>query len=335
MTASGITNKSRAYLLVVLCITSVSVMGSPAPRSVTSQPKAIVILMDGIPADVLESVDTPTIDAISAEGGYRRGYVGGTIGAPSESPTISAVGYQTMLTGTWANKHNVYNNDIEAPNYAYWDFFRIAKTANPQLKTALFSTWEDNRTKLLGDGLAEAGGHKLDYFYDGLEHQTAAYPHDAEANYIKAIDQAVAEDAVRHIKSEAPDLSWLYLQYTDDVGHALGDSEPLRQAVADMDNLLSELWQTIISRADAHNEDWLVLVTTDHGRDAKTGKHHGAQSARERTIWIAANHPQLDTSKARDAAMVDILPTLLEHLQIKAPTKVAEQLDGRSLLIAP
>ena len=173
-------------------------MGSPAPRSVTSQPKAIVILMDGIPADVLESVDTPTIDAISAEGGYRRGYVGGTIGAPSESPTISAVGYQTMLTGTWANKHNVYNNDIEAPNYAYWDFFRIAKTANPQLKTALFSTWEDNRTKLLGDGLAEAGGHKLDYFYDGLEHQTAAYPHDAEANYIKAIDQAVAEDAVRH-----------------------------------------------------------------------------------------------------------------------------------------
>ena len=133
---------------------------------------------------------------------------------------------------------------------------------------------------------------------------------------------------MRHIKNEAPDLSWLYLQYTDDVGHALGDSEPLRQAVADMDNLLSELWQTIISRADAHNEDWLVLVTTDHGRDAKTGKHHGAQSARERTIWIAANHPQLDTSKVRDAAMVDILPTLLEHLQIKAPTKVAEQLDG-------
>lgn len=310
-------------------------MDSPAQDAVLSQPKAIVILLDGIPADVIETVDTPTIDAISALGGYRRGYVGGTIGGLSESPTISAVGYQTMLTGTWANKHNVYSNEIKAPNYAYWDFFRIAKTANPRLKTALFSTWEDNRTKLLGEGLADAGGCKLDYFYDGLEHQTEAYPHDADANYIKAIDQAVAEDAIRYIKNEAPDLSWLYLQYTDDVGHAMGDSDQLRGAVSGMDHLLGGLWQAIEQRRKTENEDWLVLVTTDHGRDAKTGKHHGGQSDRERTIWIATNQPSINRSIDREAKMVDILPTLLEHLHIRAPAEIAQQLDGTSLFTAP
>ena len=307
-------------------------MISSAQSPELSQPKAIVILLDGIPADVIETVDTPTIDAISALGGYRRGYVGGTIGAPSESPTISAVGYQTMLTGTWANKHNVYNNTIGAPNYAYWDFFRIAKTANPALKTALYSTWEDNRTKLLGEGIPEAGGHKLDYYFDGLEHQTSLYPHDAEANYIKAIDQAVAADALRHLKSEAPDLSWLYLQYTDDVGHALGDGDHMRSAVARMDRLLADIWQTLQTRSKNNSEDWLVLVTTDHGRDAETGKHHGGQSDRERTIWMASNHSHFDVSTDRAAAMVDILPTLLDHLQVRAPAEITQQLDGASLL---
>ena len=117
-------------------------------------PKAVFILVDGIPAYLVESVSTPFFDEIAKDGGYARAYVGGQAGGASESPTVSAVGYNSLLTGTWANKHRVYSNQIRSPDYRYWDIFRLVKQHDPDLNTALFSTWEDNRTKLLGHGLS-------------------------------------------------------------------------------------------------------------------------------------------------------------------------------------
>ncbi len=85
------------------------------------------------------------------------------------------------------------------------------------------------------------------------------------------------------IEQHGPDLSWVYLQYTDDVGHALGDSPELDAAVEAMDQLVGTVWSAVQARAATQSENWLILVTTDHGRDVHTGKDHGGQSERERT----------------------------------------------------
>jgi len=151
--------------------------GCSPEDSARSPKKAIFIILDGIPADVIESVETPVLDEIASKGGYSRSFVGGAKDGYSQSPTISAVGYNHVLTGVWTNKHNVWDNDIEAPNYNYWNIFRIAKAANPDIKTAIFSSWTDNRTKLVGEGLPEAGDIKMDYSFDGLEHDTVRFPH--------------------------------------------------------------------------------------------------------------------------------------------------------------
>jgi len=294
--------------------------------------KAVFIIVDGIPADVLEQTATPELDSISAVGGYTRAFVGGTIGTESESPTVSAVGYNNLLTGTWSNKHNVYDNSIENPDYGYWDIFRIAKSHDPDLQTAIFSTWTDNRTKLIGDGLDAAGGYKLDYYVDGLELDMERFPHDENSEYIRRIDAEVVSESASYIREQGPDLSWVYLQYTDDIGHFFGDSPEMAAAVSQMDQYIGAIWKSVRDRESAYDEDWLILVTTDHGRDAETGKDHGGQSERERTIWIVTNSKRLNSHFESTPGIVDILPSIATHLGLDMPESVRRQLDGRSFI---
>lgn len=291
--------------------------------------KAIFIIVDGIPADVIEKLDPPQFHALAAEGGYTRAYMGGRKGTYSQTPTISAVGYNSVLTGTWANKHNVWDNDIAAPDYSYHTIFRYFKEQYPGKKTAIFSTWLDNRTKLVGDGLAATGNIAIDYHFDGMELDTVHYPHDKKGEYLDKIDEAVALKAAEYIRSDAPDLSWVYLEHTDDLGHAFGDSPQFFESIRVADKRIGYIREAIRQREQQHNEEWLLVVTTDHGRDAKTGKGHGGQSDRERASWIFTNFKPLNAAfKAPEASVVDIMPSIARFLDITVPTDNAREVDG-------
>ncbi len=296
--------------------------------STSAQQKAIFIILDGISADALENAETPFIDQISSEGGYTRAFTGGVKGSYSESPTVSAVGYNHVLTGTWSNKHNVWGNDIREPNYHYWNIFRIIKHANPELATAIFSTWLDNRTKLIGDRLPEAGNLKINYAFDGFELDEKQFPHDEAKRYIFDIDEHVSNEAARYIADQGPDLSWVYLEYTDDVGHRYGDSEPYEEAIRLADAQVGRIWQAVQQRMQKTSEQWMVVITTDHGRDVHTGKHHGGQSERERAVWISTNYKDLNKRFGNGTAAVDIMPSILRHMNIRMPEKIEWELDG-------
>jgi predicted AlkP superfamily pyrophosphatase or phosphodiesterase len=294
--------------------------------------KALFIILDGIATDVLERVNTPYMDMISTEGAYTRAYLGGKKGGYSETPTISAVGYNSLLTGTWANKHNVWDNDIEAPNYHYWTIFRFFKNQYPDKQTAIFSTWLDNRIKLVGEGLPETGRLKMDYTFDGLELDTLSFPHQ-DPFYIQKIDEKVTAQAAYTLKENGPDLTWVYLQFTDNRGHDYGDSPENDRAVEIIDRQVGEIYASVKYREQHYNEDWLVFVTTDHGRKAVDGKHHGGQSQREKTIWIVSNLEKPNKYFYHSQpAIVDLLPSLADHLQIDIPREQRMELDGISLL---
>jgi predicted AlkP superfamily pyrophosphatase or phosphodiesterase len=312
-----------ALLLAVLGV------GCQAPKNeLAKKPKAVFIIVDGIAGDVIQKLNPPVLGEISKEGGFTLAHVGGGKGTYSETPTISAVGYNSLLTGTWVNKHNVWDNDIADPNYRYWNLFRIVKESNPALKTAVFSTWEDNRTKLIAEGLEEAGKISVDFKFDGLEFDTVRFPHDKEGIFYQRIDDAVAEEAAKVISKESPDLSWVYLEFTDEMGHRHGDSPQFTNAVIAADKQIGKIWAAIKKREQESNEDWLIVITTDHGRDAQTGHNHGGQSDRERSTWIVTNAHKRNERFNQNPGIVDIFPSILNHLNIQMPDDVNREVDG-------
>lgn len=302
------------------------------PPTFSQGKKVVFIILDGIPAGELEATSTPNLDKIAALGSYARAYTGGERGGVSETPTISAVGYNSLLTGTWANKHNVWDNDIAAPNYSYWSIFRLMREAKPNSKLAIFSTWEDNRTKLLGEGLNETGNLKLDFAFDGFEKDTLTYPHDSDKDYIRKIDNVVSFEAAYILNTQAPDLTWVYLEFTDDMGHRFGKSTQLTSAIELADEQVGRIWEAVQLREKNFGEEWLIWITTDHGRKAPDFKDHGGQSDSEREIWMVTNAKNLnDRFRSGKAAMVDILPSLVDFLGIKVLEGQRINWDGDSL----
>lgn len=290
--------------------------------------KTLLVIADGIPADCIERLQPPTIMEISRVGGYAHAYCGGDVGMYNETPTISALGYANILTGTWMNKHNVHgNSDIKA-NYNYPTVFRIAKSQNHPITTAVYSSWSDNRTVLLGEGRPETGCLEIDYAFDGYDNDKTNFPDKPEELHIFDIDAHVCAEAAKNIRVNAPDLNWVYLWYTDDAFHFKGNGGYSDWSVMAADSLLHEVWEAVKYREKNNDEEWLVIIVTDHGRD-NGGHNHGGQSARERTAWIATNLRQRNSIFGSDAlSQTDILPTICRYMGFSLSDDVLFELDG-------
>ena len=301
--------------------------------AVAQKKKAVFIIVDGIPYDVIKKLNTPVLDAIAAKGGMVQAFAGGEKGTYSETPTISANGYTSVLTGTWVHKHNVWDNDIKDINYNYPTIFSLLKKAAPEKTIGIFSTWLDNRTKLCGEGLPATGNLKFDYVFDGLELDTVQYPHDGNAEYIRRIDDTVSATAAKVIAEKGPDLSWVYLEHTDDMGHRYGDGDQFYTAVQEADRRIGLIWTAVQQRMVHNKEDWMVVVTTDHGRDSVSGQNHGGQTARERASWIVTNAKGLNERfTAGQVSLADIMPSIAYFMELPIPGEQARELDGTSFI---
>jgi hypothetical protein len=164
-----------------------------------------------------------------------------------------------------------------------------------------------------------------------MELDTIKFPQDTAGYFYNVIDEAVVDTAAAVIKRMAPDLSWVYLEYTDEMGHRHGNGKYLSDAVLMTDKKIGKLWKAIQYREKHFNEEWQIYITTDHGRE-DNGYHHGGQGARERTTWIATNAKGLNNYFLKQQpGIVDIMPSIASFLQVKIPREQLMEIDGVSL----
>jgi len=132
---------------------------------------------------------------------------------------------------------------------------------------------------------------------------------------------------VEELRTADPDALFVYLGAPDEISHNIGGiGEQYRAAIAAADRHVGRLVDAVKGRPDFTREDWLILVSTDHGRTAAGA--HGGGSPEETTIFFLASGPSVQAgAPSPRPSIMDIPVTALTHLGF--PPDPAWGLDGR------
>ncbi|MFD0637849.1 alkaline phosphatase family protein [Catenulispora yoronensis] len=236
----------------------------------TSSSRVLVIGIDGVRLDVLRDarVGTPHLDAIAAAGFLAPVWI------EEGTPTWSGPCWATIATGVSAAKHGVLHNVFPDHNLAtYPDFLTLASLSGKRTYLSVGS-WEPLATSACGGPLFGAPD-RLTF---------TSYGKDCERG-----DEAATVDAERELVAADYDVAFVYLGDVDQTGHDFGVGAEYVAAVERADARVGRLMAALWSRPGYGEENWTVIVVTDHGH--VDGGGHGGDSAVERTAWIAACGP--------------------------------------------
>lgn len=220
--------------------------------------KVLFIGIDGCRADVMMSSNIPNIQNLVSKSIY-------SLDGLCAATTWSGNGWSTMLTGVWHTKHNIQDNSFTNPNYVnYPDFLTRAETYNSNLRTISLASWAPINDQIVQNA-------------------------DIQSNFTS--DVAVKNAAVNALQSDNPDILFIDFDDVDHAGHSYGFSSSVPQyvsAIQQTDAYVGEIVNAMKNRATYNNEDWLVVLTTDHGAVESA---HGGGNLSERNIFTIYSNP--------------------------------------------
>ncbi|MEU6067217.1 alkaline phosphatase family protein [Streptomyces sp. NPDC047082] len=291
----------RTFLVSAAAVAATAGPLTAAARAAAKTPKVLVIGLDGALLQRIKDADAPNLDALMAAG----------LTAPSSiyanplAPTLSGPGWSTIITGVWPDKHNVKDNSFTGARFAqYPDFLTRVQTAKPSLNTYAVASWAP-----ITDTVFSA---KVD---TRVSTPSSEY------------DTGTTSRAVAQLRDGNPDAVFVHLDNIDHAGHTSGAaSQQYLDAVHGADAQVGQIVAAVKSRATYATEDWLIMVTADHGHTDAGG--HGGSTLQERQTFLIATGPTLAAGSVRyDVKMPDVAASALAHLGIAIDP--AWSLDGR------
>ena len=240
-----------------------------------TEKKAIIIGYDGCRADILTEIqqENSAITTLLEDGAtFNLAYCGG-VEYPEKNTqaTSTAPGWCSVLTGKWADEHSITGNDI---------------TKEVEPKTLLTSLVEDGVidsssfiTKWAGHFSRDNATYLLEKEY--CEKNDLAVSFNKCKNDKASLDFTLAEIE----KENCADFLFVIYEQTDSAGHSFGfsyNNPRYKEAFKEVDSYGYETLKAIRERETYNSEDWLVIVTSDHGG---INTDHGGESIQERMTF--------------------------------------------------
>lgn len=266
------------------------------PLGIEPVRKVLFIGWDGVRSDALLASNTPNFDSLLQTSIY-------SFHVDRGPYTVSTPGWSTILHGVWPEKHGLTENSFKKNNYKqYPDIFHLLRRSKPNLGLASLSHW--------------------DAFLQITSEETYANRFDT--------DPEMTQEAIKLINECTPDVMLMHFDFPDDTGHDFGfnpSSLEYRSAIEISDYYLGLIMTQIYVRETQFNEEWMVVLTTDHGGQ---GTGHGGQDniTETRYVWYAVRTPNFTNTLIPQGQTVDLLPTMMKWLGVSSSNL---GLDGASL----
>ena len=250
--------------------------------------KVLIIGIDGCRADALELANTPVIDNLIQNGIY-------SPDALNDDITVSGPGWSAILCGVWSDKHLSIDNSFN--NTDYFNFppiFKYAEDFDDNLNTVSICHWNP-----INDNIVQNYA-------------------DFKLNVSSDFD--VSSEASTYITNNDPDLIFLHFDDVDHAGHNYGFSPNITEYITSIeavDDLLDPVMQAIYQRPNYLNEDWIILVTSDHGG---VGTSHGGTSIEHENVVVIVsgdNIQQLVIEKDSSLILDSVYNCLSDSVELK------------------
>lgn len=304
-----VNNVSRVILLLTLLWSAVQSGYALTVNGKTR--KALVVVWDGCQGDVAD-IDslTPNLHQLAQEGASSfAAFAGGMEGTDTATMTVTNPGFSTIFTGVFSQKHGVFSNNDSAPNWAAYPsiFKRLKDAMGRQFHTAaLFG-----KQKI--DSMVALEGYP-DWHYGA---------NGAEDSY--------HTEVINHLQTSDVDFFFYSSLNPDGMGHAYGYSPSsyyYTDIIAQLDAKLGDCLAAIQRRSTIAREEWMVIVTADHGGYKYM---HGGHRADEKGIPFVVRAPGIPAGvrvMRNGPSNADVLATVFRHFDLPLPAGLDSQAFG-------
>lgn len=268
----------------------------------------LLVGIDGVQWKLLKSLDNASaLTGLHAAPGE----CGGVEKHGALQPTNSGPCWSTILTGVWANQHDIWTNGGGAAAEDVPSIFQIVRDGVLQ---------RDSREAKVACVVHWTPIHRY-------------FERDRTPLWSTGDDDKVTQETIRLLEDEdGMDFIMTHLDVPDGVGHSKGGfGRALGDSIHDASVRVGRMHDAMKARAQQRGEEWLLLVTTDHGREW-SGYNHGGQSLLEREWFMLSSMPFDATPWARSSLQVDVVPTIAHFLGLP---QAAPKWQGSPLIGAP
>ncbi|NIF76138.1 alkaline phosphatase family protein [Paraburkholderia sp. Cy-641] len=291
------------------------------PSASTQANRVLVIGLDGATYNAVQAgIANGTLPNLSKLN-IGLAYSGGMAATNNQTPNLDTPSWATLLTGNWAEKHQVYS---DAPNSL------IAGST-------IFDTIKANGNGLNGAAVASSGlAQMLSPIHSDGNLDTLT---DCSQN--SSVAHCVTDGALALIGNAS--YATVVAQYHDaeDASENYGPNST--QYLSALQSLDANVGQLVAATQQNAGSQWLVIVTSGHGLSAN-GSDDGLPLEPESTAFIGMNQPANAAGASVGAtvpptlsglysyaSIADVTPTILSFLG-HAPSAANYLLDGAQLL---